>query len=54
MAAVNKLHPRRQVFLDGGVRSGHDVYKALARGARMVFVGRPVIWGLALGVSKLI
>ncbi|KAG8183461.1 hypothetical protein JTE90_002843 [Oedothorax gibbosus] len=52
VAAVNKLYPRRQVFLDGGVRSGTDVYKALARGARMVFVGRPTIWGLALGGSE--
>ncbi|GIX84477.1 hydroxyacid oxidase 1 [Caerostris darwini] len=50
--AVSRLLPRRDVFLDGGVRSGHDIYKALARGAKMVFVGRPIIWGLALGGSK--
>jgi 4-hydroxymandelate oxidase len=37
------------IFLDGGVRRGTDVLKALAFGARMVFVGRPVLWGLALG-----
>nr|XP_028578040.1 hydroxyacid oxidase 1 [Podarcis muralis] len=36
-----------EVFLDGGVRKGTDVLKALALGARAVFVGRPVIWGLA-------
>ena len=35
------------VFLDGGVRQGTDVLKALALGAKAVFVGRPVLWGLA-------
>ncbi|PRD19688.1 UNVERIFIED_CONTAM: Hao1 [Trichonephila clavipes] len=46
--AVNRMFPRRDVFLDGGIRRGTDVYKALARGAKMVFIGRPVIWGLAM------
>lgn len=36
-----------EVYLDGGVRQGTDVLKALAMGARAVFVGRPVLWGLA-------
>ena len=36
-----------EVFLDGGVRKGTDVLKALALGAKAVFVGRPIIWGLA-------
>ncbi|HUS17652.1 MAG TPA: alpha-hydroxy acid oxidase [Chloroflexia bacterium] len=36
------------VLLDGGVRRGTDVLKALALGARAVLVGRPVIWGLAV------
>ncbi|XP_017301714.1 peroxisomal (S)-2-hydroxy-acid oxidase GLO3-like isoform X2 [Diaphorina citri] len=35
------------VYLDGGVRYGTDVFKALALGAKMVFVGRPALWGLA-------
>lgn len=35
--------------MDGGVRQGTDVLKALALGARAVFVGRPVLWGLACG-----
>ncbi|XP_033102745.1 hydroxyacid oxidase 1-like [Anneissia japonica] len=35
-----------EVYLDGGVRHGTDVFKALARGARAVFIGRPIIWGL--------
>ena len=38
---------RVDVFLDGGVRQGNDVLKALALGAKAVFVGRPVLWGLA-------
>ncbi|MGI8588248.1 MAG: alpha-hydroxy acid oxidase [Chloroflexia bacterium] len=38
-----------EVLLDGGVRRGTDVLKALALGARAVLVGRPVIWGLAVG-----
>jgi 4-hydroxymandelate oxidase len=38
-----------EVLLDGGVRRGTDVIKALALGARAVLVGRPVLWGLAAG-----
>ncbi|KAJ2859330.1 Hydroxyacid oxidase 1 [Coemansia aciculifera] len=37
---------RVEVFLDGGVRRGTDVFKALALGARAVFLGRPVLWAL--------
>lgn len=37
------------VLVDGGVRTGTDVVKALALGARAVLVGRPVLWGLAAG-----
>ena len=36
-----------EVYVDGGVRRGTDVFKALALGAKAVFVGRPVLWGLA-------
>jgi len=35
------------VWFDGGIRSGHDVLKALAIGADLVWIGRPVLWGLA-------
>lgn len=44
------------VFIDGGFRRGTDVFKALALGAKAVFVGRPYAWGLAAygqaGVEK--
>jgi 4-hydroxymandelate oxidase len=40
---------RLPVLLDGGVRRGTDVVKALALGARAVLVGRPYLWGLAVG-----
>jgi len=36
------------VLLDGGIRRGTDVLKALARGATAVLMGRPCLWGLAL------
>ena len=38
---------KMEVYLDGGVRQGTDILKALAMGARAVFIGRPVMWGLA-------
>ena len=38
-----------EVYMDGGVRRGTDVLKALALGARAVLLGRPVQWGLATG-----
>ena len=37
-----------EVLLDGGVRRGSDVVKALALGARAVMIGRPYLWGLAV------
>ncbi len=38
-----------EVYVDGGVRRASDVLTALALGARAVFLGRPIIWGLATG-----
>jgi 4-hydroxymandelate oxidase len=46
---VSALDDRVTVLVDGGVRRGTDVVKALALGARAVLVGRPVLWGLAAG-----
>lgn len=40
---------RVEVWVDGGVRRGTDVIKAIALGADFVFVGRPPLWGLAVG-----
>ncbi|CAO2649293.1 Nn.00g066780.m01.CDS01 [Neocucurbitaria sp. VM-36] len=45
-----------RVHIDGGIRSGVDIFKALALGAECCWVGRPIIWGLAYdgeaGVTK--
>jgi 4-hydroxymandelate oxidase len=48
-AVVAAVSGRAEVLVDGGVRRGTDVLKALALGARAVLVGRPVLWGLAVG-----
>ena len=45
---LDALHGHCEVWLDGGVRRGSDVVKALALGARAVAIGRPVLWGLAV------
>jgi isopentenyl diphosphate isomerase/L-lactate dehydrogenase-like FMN-dependent dehydrogenase len=41
------VHGRTPIFLDGGIRRGSDVFKALALGATAVGIGRPQGWGLA-------
>ena len=46
---VDAVGDRLDVLVDGGIRRGTDVVKALALGARAVMVGRPVLWGLAVG-----
>ena len=46
---VDAVGDRVEVLVDGGIRRGTDVVKALALGARAVMVGRPVLWGLAVG-----
>ena len=38
-----------EVYVDGGIRRGTDIVKALALGARAVLLGRPPLWGLAVG-----
>ena len=47
-AILDAVGDQLEVYVDGGIRRGTDVFKALALGARAVLVGRPVIWGLAL------
>jgi lactate 2-monooxygenase len=44
-AVGNKL----TVLFDSGIRNGADIIKALSLGAKAVFVGRPAIYGLAIG-----
>ena len=41
-----------EVYVDGGIRRGTDVVKAIAMGARAVLVGRPILWGLATGGAE--
>ncbi|XP_040552876.1 hydroxyacid oxidase 1 isoform X5 [Gallus gallus] len=43
---VEAVEGKVEVFLDGGIRKGTDILKALALGAKAVFIGRPLIWGL--------
>ena len=45
---VEAAGDRLELLVDGGIRRGTDVLKALALGARAVMVGRPVLWGLAV------
>ena len=45
---VAAVDGRLEVYLDGGIRRGTDILKALALGARAVLVGRPLFWGLAV------
>jgi L-lactate dehydrogenase (cytochrome)/glycolate oxidase len=46
-AVVDAVGDQIEVLLDGGVRRGSDVVKALALGARAVMIGRASLWGLA-------
>ena len=49
---VAAVDHKADVYLDGGITLGTDVLKAIALGAKMVFVGRPVLWGLAYDGQK--
>ena len=49
---VKKRYPKVQVLVDGGIRSGYDVFKMLALGADAVLIGRPVIIS-AVGFKRL-
>ena len=45
---VDAVAGRAEVYMDGGIRRGSDIAKAMALGARAVFIGRPYLYGLAL------
>jgi 4-hydroxymandelate oxidase len=47
-AIVDAVGHRGEVYMDGGIRRGTDVIKALALGAKTVWVGRPIFWGLSV------
>jgi len=49
---VGAVNGRLEVYMDGGIRRGTDVLKALALGARAVLLGRSILWGLALGGAE--
>ncbi|HEV8489899.1 MAG TPA: alpha-hydroxy acid oxidase [Candidatus Limnocylindrales bacterium] len=49
---VDAVAGRIDVLVDGGIRRGTDVLKALALGARAVLIGRPVLWGLGAGGTE--
>lgn len=48
-AIVEAVGAQVEVYLDGGIRRGTDIFKALALGARAVMVGRPFVYGLGAG-----
>lgn len=48
-AIVDAVGKDLEVYADSGIRSGADVLRALALGAKSVLIGRPAIWGLAAG-----
>jgi (S)-2-hydroxy-acid oxidase len=48
---AKEVGDKAEIYVDGGVRFGTDVLKAIALGARAVFIGRPALWGLTYNVS---
>ncbi|MBM3637154.1 MAG: alpha-hydroxy-acid oxidizing protein [Alphaproteobacteria bacterium] len=46
---VEAVGGKTEIYLDGGIRSGQDVLKALALGAKSTFIGRPFLYGLGAG-----
>jgi L-lactate dehydrogenase (cytochrome) len=51
-AVVDAVGDQVEVLLDGGIRRGSDVVKALALGAKAVMIGRAYLWGLAAGGER--
>jgi 4-hydroxymandelate oxidase len=48
MDAIRNENHQIDIYVDGGVRRGTDILKAVALGAKAVLIGRPVLWGLAV------
>ncbi len=49
---VSAVDGRCEVLLDGGIRRGVDILKALALGANAVLIGRPILWGLSVAGAE--
>jgi isopentenyl diphosphate isomerase/L-lactate dehydrogenase-like FMN-dependent dehydrogenase len=47
-AVIQAVGGQLPVLLDGGIRRGSDIFKALALGATAVMLGRPHLWGLSV------
>jgi 4-hydroxymandelate oxidase len=45
---VDAAGDRCEIYVDGGIRRGSDILKAIALGARAVLIGRPILWGLSV------
>ncbi|KAJ5397826.1 hypothetical protein N7509_005939 [Penicillium cosmopolitanum] len=50
-ACAKAAQGRIRIHIDGGIRSGSDIFKALALGAECCWVGRPMLWGLAVRLT---
>ena len=50
--AVKKYNPQTEIYLDGGISRGTDILKALAYGARAVFINKPIIYSMMRGAKE--
>ena len=46
---ADAIQNRIPLFVDGGIRSGEGIFKAIALGAQAVLIARPIMWSLAIG-----
>jgi isopentenyl diphosphate isomerase/L-lactate dehydrogenase-like FMN-dependent dehydrogenase len=49
VAAVRQINKDIPILIDGGIRTGNDIFKCLALGADYVFIGRPIAYSLVQG-----
>ncbi|CAF4184410.1 unnamed protein product, partial [Adineta steineri] len=52
MNAIGNEKHKIDVYIDGGIRRGTDILKAVALGAKAVLIGRPILWGLAVNGAQ--